>query len=107
MCFAALHDQVILTVDNQVLLIFVFLCKNNFAFAEMFADFVDEIDWTQGMQKSFDSIRNLVDFHNDVKRWVKFEIVHLRSVNFSITSCAGYFPESAMCSASAFVICLR
>lgn len=72
-CIALLHGQMILAVDNQVLLIFVFLCKNNFAFTEMFANFIDQFGRIHGMQQKCDSIRKLVDFHNDIKRFVKFK----------------------------------
>lgn len=101
-CFAVLNNQVILTVDNQVLLIFVFMCKNYFAFAEMYANFIDEFDWTQGMQKSSDSIRKLVDFHSDIKRWVKYKFSLTLSSHFFVLSIRRLFMET--CSVFSFSI---
>lgn len=66
--FTIINEQVFWIASSQVLLLFIFLCANNFAFSEMFAGFVDEFDQAKKKQMKYEAIRKIVDFNNDVKR---------------------------------------
>lgn len=68
--FFILSMELLWSVGGQVLLLFISLCKNNFVFSDMYGSFIDEFDQTDEMQDKCDLIRKLVDFHNDVKRWL-------------------------------------
>lgn len=68
-CFSILNIEVFWAVGAQVLLLFIFLCKNNFAFCAMFESFVNEFHKMKDMRKKHDAIRKLVNFHNNVKRY--------------------------------------
>lgn len=67
MCVAILNEQVFWGIAYQVLFLFVFVCKNMFAFSAMFVSFIEEFDETEEMQKKYDLMRKMIDFHNDVK----------------------------------------
>lgn len=67
-CIFILNIEVFWAVGGHVLLLFICLCENNFVFSDMFVSFIEGFDQLDGMQKKCDSIRNLVGFHNDVKR---------------------------------------
>lgn len=55
-------------VGGQILLLFIFTCRNNFVFKEMFVSFLDEFEQLENTQEKYDAIRKLIAFHTDVKR---------------------------------------
>lgn len=69
-CVATSNELIFWIVAPQILFLFVFLCKNNFIFAEMFVSFLDEFDelHKQKIQQKCDLLRKLIDFHNGIKR---------------------------------------
>lgn len=66
--FSILNMEIYWIVGCQVLLLFVFLCKNNFIFSAMFVSFLDEFDQTREIQKKCDLIRKIIGFHMNIKR---------------------------------------
>lgn len=68
MFFVTFNLELFWAVGGQVLLLFIFLCENNFVFAAMFVDFITEFDRMKDMPTKYDLIRKLIGFHNDIKR---------------------------------------
>lgn len=71
MCFSIMNLEAFWIVGGQILLLFIFVCRNNFIFAEMFVSFLNEFDQLENMQEKHIAIQNLIAFHTDVKRWYK------------------------------------
>lgn len=67
--FFIVNIELFWSISGEMFLFFIFLCENNFTFAEMYASFIDEFDQSEGMQEKCDLIRKSVDFHNDVKKY--------------------------------------
>lgn len=66
--FSIINMEAFLIVSAEVILIFIFMCKNNFIFTAMFVDFIEEFDRAHKRREKNDVIRKLVQFHNNVKR---------------------------------------
>lgn len=59
--------NVVLAIDFQLLLVLISLCTHFFAFNEMFASFVNELDSSTEEKNKKEAIRKLISFHLDIK----------------------------------------
>lgn len=67
MGFSIINLEAFWVVAGQILLIFIFMCRNNLIFAEMFVDYLNEFDHLENMQEKHKVIHKLIAFHTDIK----------------------------------------
>lgn len=67
-CFSLLNVEAFWVVGGQILLLFVFICRNNFVFTEMFQSYLKEFEQSESTQEKHEIIRKIIAFHTDIKR---------------------------------------
>lgn len=112
----------VLAVNSRILILFIFLCENNFAFSGMFVNFLeefDEFDELDDMQKKYDLLRKLIDFQNDVKRCelietqrffleISFDIpIACSLVTISVPGCSTKYVAYSVSPSPACLFCRR